>query len=73
MAWSAGAAQGVVGTDAGNIWHVHWASEQAATPLVSAVPPPMTQLAVPRSVDGSPFGVMATVSRGSVMGGAAAR
>ena len=48
MAWGDGAAQGVVGTDAGNIWHVHWASDQPSTPLVSAVPPPMT----PHSIDG---------------------
>ena len=70
MAWSPGATQGIVGTDAGNIWHVHWGSEQAATPLVSAVPPPMTQLAVSRPEDGAQPSVMATVSRGSVMGGA---
>ena len=85
MAWSDGAAQGVVGTDAGNIWHVHWASPQPATPLVSAVPPPMTQLAMPRQLCSSgggggggggggqapPPAVMATVSRGTVMDGAA--
>ena len=81
MAWSDGAAQGVVGTDAGNIWHVHWASPQPATPLVSAVPPPMTQLAMPRHLPSSGGGgggrhapspaVMASVSRGTVMDGAA--
>jgi hypothetical protein len=84
MAWSDGAAQGVVGTDAGNIWHVHWASPQPATPLVSAVPPPMTQLAMPRQLPCSSGGggggggrhapspaVMASVSRGTVMDGAA--
>ena len=82
MAWSDGAAQGVVGTDAGNIWHVHWASPQPATPLVSAVPPPMTQLAMPRHLPSSSGGggggrhapsaaVMASVSRGTVMDGAA--
>ena len=83
MAWSDGAAQGIVGTDAGNIWHVHWASPQPATPLVSAVPPPMTQLAMPRQLSSSggggggggghapPPAGMATVSRGTVMDGAA--
>ena len=62
MCWpTAAAAQGVVGTAAGNIFHVHWGTA-TATPLVSAVPPPLVELAAARLPAGVAPSLLATVS-----------
>ena len=65
MSWDAAGEQGVVGTTAGSVWHLTWASG-AATLLVGAVPPPLASMAVPNSH--APPGVIASLSRGDVQG-----
>ena len=65
MSWAADGEQGVVGTAAGSLWHVEWASG-AATLLTGAVPPPLVTLAVPRSFDGRAPSVLASLSLGDM-------
>ena len=62
MSWASGASQGVVGTSGGMLWHVHWDS-MSTTTLVSAVAPPLVQLATPYDAS-----ILATLSSADVEG-----
>lgn len=64
MSWVSDASHGIVGTEAGSVWHVHWGSG-AATPLVGAVPPPILQMATPLAPQAA---VIATLSDGESQG-----
>ena len=64
MSWDAAGEQGVVGTDAGSLWHVQWALG-SATFLSGSMPPPLAALAVSPSASQR---VVASLSHGAVQG-----